>query len=74
MQKSIIVERSSSSLSSALDVLNKYLSEGWIVEKMTPFHPAVSVSATHNTYSSLKATDHGAVLVILDDLGIEATQ
>ena len=39
MQRAIVVERKGSS------ELNQYLAKGWIIEKMTPFHPDVSVSS-----------------------------
>jgi hypothetical protein len=69
MQKAIVIERKS--MNGYCNELNGYLSKGWVVDSLTPFHPSVSVSASGNSYGEAKkATDHGSILVIIDDLGI----
>ena len=69
MQKAIIVERSEQTSSGRLE-LEKYLAKGWVVEKMEPFHVACSV-ATGASYGSPELRDRGAILVIIENLGVE---
>lgn len=67
MQKALIIERSSSNCS---EQLNEYLAEGWVVEKMTPFHPCCSVSAAGEGYTSQSKSDKGSILVVIENMGV----
>ena len=68
MQKALVIDRSG--MTGDMKELNDYLAKGWVVEKMQPFHPSVAV-ATGSTYSPRELKDRGALLVIIEDLGVK---
>lgn len=66
MQKALLVDLNERC---QVENLNQFLSDGWVVEKMTAFHPSVAV-ATGSNYSSPRVEDRGAILVIIENLGV----
>jgi len=72
MQKAIVVKRGNAGAS--IKELNQYLAAGWVVEKMEAFHPSHAVSSSGQGYSNLDMKDYGAILVIIEDLGVEDSE
>jgi len=69
MQKAIIVERSENRSSVGRLELESYLAKGWVVDKMEAFNTSAA-AAIGNSYGSTEIRDRGAILVIVEDLGV----